>query len=142
LVAVAAVTDTATGQTVIDTGPPPPGFGPPPPPPPGVPVPGAQAASVEGKVQTPLYGPAGDLNGVILEDGTIIRLPPPAAYQVASLLAPGQTIAVQGWEVNTAFGSVVDAQAIGASPTQMMPVAPPSPPGVAYPPGPPPPARP
>jgi len=80
---------------------------------PGIPTPGAQQASLSGKVQTPLYGPRGDLNGAILDDGTIVRVPPPAAYQSASLLAPGQTISVQGWALSTAYGRVVDAQAIG-----------------------------
>jgi hypothetical protein len=89
---------------------------------------------VQGKVQASLYGPAGDLNGAMLEDGTIIRLPAPAAYQAASLLAPGQTVAAQGWELSTAYGSVVDAQAIGPTPTQMRPIAPPPPRSVAYPP--------
>src|SRR5437016_3434080 len=67
LVAAVSITDTNTGQTVVDNGPPPPGFRPPPPP--GMPAPGAQQASVQGKVQRPLYGPAGDLNGALLEDG-------------------------------------------------------------------------
>jgi hypothetical protein len=44
-----AVTDAASNQTVVDRGPPPQGFAPPPPPP-GVPAPGAQSASVQGRV--------------------------------------------------------------------------------------------
>jgi hypothetical protein len=123
LLVAASVTDTTTNQTVIDRGPPAPGFGSPPPPPPGFPVPGAQQASLNGKVQTPLYGPAGDLNGAVLEDGTIVRLPP-AAYQSASLLATGQTIAVQGWALSTPYGRVVDVQAIGPSSGQMTSGAP------------------
>jgi hypothetical protein len=113
LVVAVAVADLSTNQTAVDRGPPPPGFGPPSPLPPGIPTPGAQQASLSGKVQTPLYGPRGDLNGAILDDGTIVRVPPPAAYQWASLLAPGQTISVQGWALSTAYGRVVDAQAIG-----------------------------
>jgi hypothetical protein len=127
LVVAAAVTDPATNQTVIDQGPPPPGFGPPPPPPPGVPTPGAQQASLNGRVQTSLYGPAGELNGAVLDDGTIVRLPPPTAYQAASLLAPGQAVSVQGWELSTAYGRVIDAQVI-SPPLAQTTTAPPPPP--------------
>jgi hypothetical protein len=134
LVVAAAVTDSATNQTVIDQGPPPPGFGPPPPP--GVPTPGSQQVSLTGKVQVSLYGPAGDLNGAVLDGDTIVRLPPPTAYQSSSLLAPGQTVAVQGWGLTTAYGRVVDAQAIGPAAAQMTSVAPPPPPGGAIAPAP------
>jgi hypothetical protein len=133
LVVATSITDTNTGQTVVDTGPPPPGFRPPPPPP-GMPAPGAQQVSLQGKVQRPLYGPAGDINGALLEDGSIVRLPPPAAYQFASLLSPGQMLAVQGWGLTTAYGRVVDVQSAGPSPNQLTQVAPPPPPGVGTPP--------
>jgi len=131
LVAATSITDTNTGQTVVDNGPPSPGSRPPPPPP-GVPAAGAQQASVQAKVQRSLHGPAGDVNGALLDDGTIVRLPPPSAYQVASLLSPGQVLAVQGWELTTAYGRVVDAQAVGASLGQLTQVAPPPPPGYAF----------
>jgi hypothetical protein len=133
LVVASSITDTNTGQTVVDNGPPPPGFRPPPPPP-GMPAPGAQQASVQGKVQRPLYGPAGDVNGALLEDGTTVRIGPREAYQVASLLTPGQILAVQGWALTTAYGRVIDAQAVGPSPNQLTQVAPPPPQGPAPPP--------
>jgi hypothetical protein len=118
-----SVTNTANNKTVVDRGPPPPGFAPPPPPP-GMPAPGAQNASVQGRVQTLLHGPAGDVNGALLDDGTVLRMPPHVAYQLASLLAPGQSIAAQGWELDTAYGRVVDVQAIGASAAQLSPIMP------------------
>ena len=123
LVVASSITDTNTGQTVVDNGPPSPGFRPPPPPP-GMPAPGAQQASVQGKVQRPLYGPAGDVNGALLEDGTTVRIAPREAYQVASLLTPGQILTVQGWALTTAYGRVIDAQAVGPSPNQQTQVAP------------------
>jgi len=129
LVLAAAVTDSSTNQSVVDQGPLPPGFGPPPPPPPGAPTAGAQEISLNGGVQIPLHGPRGDLNGAVLDDGTIIRLPPPTAYQSASLLAPGQTIAVQGWALSTPYGRVVDARAIGPPTTRATTAAPPPLPG-------------
>lgn len=131
LLAAVSITNTNTGQTVVDNGPPPPGSRPPPPLP-GMPAPGAQQALVQGKVQSSLYGPAGDVNGALLEDGTIVRIGPREAYQVASLLNPGQTLAVQGWALTTAYGKVIDTQAVGPSPNQLTQVAPPPPPGYAY----------
>jgi hypothetical protein len=130
LIVAAAVIDSTANQMVVDRGPPPPGFGPAPPLPPGVPAPGSQQASLTGKVQTPLYGPAGDLNGAALEDGTIVRLPPPAAYQFASLLSAGQTVTIQGWALGTPYGRVIEAQAITPASAQMMtgtPLQPPVP---------------
>ena len=142
LVVAASITDTNTGQTVVDTGPPPPGSRPPPPPP-GVPPAGAQQQmTVQGKVQQALYGPGGDVNGALLDDGTIVRIGPREAYLAAALLNPGQTLAAQGWGLTTSYGRVVEAQALGPSPGQMTQVAP-LPPGFAYPPAaapPPPPA--
>jgi hypothetical protein len=131
LIVATAVTDTATNQTVVDQGPPPLGTRPPPPPP-GVPSPGAQQASLNGRVQISLYGPAGDLNGPLLYDGTIVRMPPPEAAQFSNLLAPGQTISVQGWALDTSYGRVVDAQTVGPASAQMtapptVPFAPPQP---------------
>lgn len=90
--------------------------------------------SVQGKVQRPLYGPAGDINGALLEDGSIVRLPPPSAYQIASLLSAGQMLAVQGWGLTTAYGRVIDAQSVGPSPSQLTQVAPPPPLGFGAPP--------
>jgi len=131
LVVAVSLTDTRSGANVVDTGPPPPGFRPPPPPP-GMPAPGAQQITVQGKVQQPLYGPRGDISGALLADGTIVRMPPPAAWQVGALLVGGQTLAVQGWGLTTSYGKVIDAQAIGTSPGQMSQVAPVPPPGYGY----------
>lgn len=131
LIVAVAVTNSMTNQMVTDRGPPPPGFRPPPPSPPGVPAPGTQQTFLNGSVQTPLYGPAGDLNGAVLEDGTIIRLPSPMAAQSANLLEPGQTITVQGWILSTAYGRVIDAQTIGPAPTPPTTIAPPPPPAGA-----------
>lgn len=143
-----SVTDTRSGETVVDEGPPPPGTMPTPPPP-GQPAPGAQWSSVEGRVRQDLHGPAGDINGAVLADGTELKLPPPAAYEVSGWLQPGETIAARGLLLANRFGRVMDVQAIGPSPDRLAQVgrvgppgpggAPPAPPGpgpAAAPPGP------
>ena len=124
LVVAASITDVATGQTVVDSGPPPPGSRPPPPPP-GMPAAGAQQVTAQGKVQRQLYGPRGDINGALLNDGTIVRIGPREAYAIASWLNPGQPLAVQGWGLTTSHGKVVDAQAVGPTADQMVQVTPP-----------------
>lgn len=109
-----SVTNARTGQTVVDQGPPPPGTMPPPPPP-GQPAAGAQWTSVQGRVRQDLHGPAGDINGAVLADGTQLKLPPPAAYQVSRWLQPGQTIVARGYLLASSFGRVMDVQEIGPS---------------------------
>ena len=97
----------------------------PPPPPPGVPAPGTQNTMVQGRVQRLLRGPAGDVDGALLDDGTVLRMPPHISYQFATLLAPGQIVAAQGWGLNTAYGRVIDVQSVGRSLGQLRePLAP------------------
>jgi hypothetical protein len=140
LVQAVSVTDDATQRTVLDAGLTGPG--------PGAPLPSAAPEAsvngplpgltqVEGRVRMMLHGPRADVNGALLVDGTILRLPPPEAYRFASLLQPGQTVVVAGTELVTPMGKVMDARQIGPSPTQLSLVAtPPGPPG-SHPPGPP-----
>jgi hypothetical protein len=60
----------------------------------------------------PLWG--GDLNGAVLDDGIIVRMPPHLAYQYAAMLASGQTVTTQGLLLATPNGRVLDAQSITA----------------------------
>lgn len=119
-----------TGQTVIDAGPPPPRMRPCPPFA-GYP----QPITVQGRVKLSLYGPRGDLNGALLEDGTQIHLPPPLAAQYAPLLTPGAVISATGDGLVTPYGRVLEAMSVtntGLAPAPGM--APPPPPS-ATPPG-------
>ncbi|MBV8459145.1 MAG: hypothetical protein JO122_21335 [Acetobacteraceae bacterium] len=114
LVIATSVADARTGQTVVDQGPPAPGTLPPPPPP-GQSAPGAQWATVQGRVVQYIHGPQGDINGVLLDNGTELKLPPPAAYQVSVWVQPGQTITAQGYVLSNTFGRVMNVQAVGPS---------------------------
>jgi hypothetical protein len=84
-----------------------------------MPSPGAQSTSVQSRVQRLLRGPAGDVDGAVLDDGTILRMPPHIAYQFATQLVPGQTIAARGWRLSTDYGRVIDVQSVGASTAQL-----------------------
>jgi hypothetical protein len=70
---------------------------------------------VQGRVKADLHGPRGEVNGALLEDGTVLRLPPPEAERQASLLAPGQAITAHGVLKTNAYGKVLDVRTIGAS---------------------------
>jgi hypothetical protein len=66
-----------------------------------------------------LHGPRGDLNGVLLEDGTIVRLPPEEADRLAAQLAPGQPLYVEGDGIAGPLGKVIAAQQVGPSQSQL-----------------------
>jgi hypothetical protein len=72
------------------------------------PRPDLGSSQVTGKVQFMLHGPDGALDGVVLEDGTVLRLPPENLEQFAAQLAPGLLVVAQGRLLSTPFGRVVD----------------------------------
>lgn len=72
-------------------GPPPPG---PPPPPLNQP---AATTMVQGTIRSVSYGPAGDINGVILDQGTEVHVPPDQASQLNSFAPMGARIQASGW---------------------------------------------
>lgn len=81
----------------------------------GGPGPMGQKLEAQGLVKMQLHGPRGDLNGVLLQDGTIVRLPPPEAQRREAALAVGKTVFVQGEGVASPLGRVVEARMIGTS---------------------------
>ena len=120
MVQAMSVKNDATGSTVTDTGP----GGPPGPNDP------LQALSATGRIKAQLHGPRGEMNGALLEDGTIVRLPPPEAQRLASMLTPGGPLTVQGNGVEGPLGRVIEARSIGADATHLVQLTmPPRPPG-------------
>jgi hypothetical protein len=131
LMQAASITDDVNGRTVIDNGqpvpkrgrsapPPPVAFGPagvvsqvvPVAPPPGL-------VETQGRVRMTLHGPQGEVNGALLEDGTVLRLPPPEADRFASLLQPRRTVVAEGTGFSNAIGKVVEVWQIGATRDQL-----------------------
>ena len=120
MVQAMSVKNDATGNTVTDNG----AGGPP------GPRVAQQALSATGRIKAQLHGPRGDLNGALLEDGTIIRLPPPEAERLALSLTVGAPLTVQGDGIEGPLGRVIEARSIGADATHLTQVAfPPRPPG-------------
>jgi hypothetical protein len=97
-----------------------------------------QALTATGRIKMQLHGPRGEVNGALLEDGTIVRLPPPEAERLASMLAPGTPVSVAGDGFAGALGRVIEARSIGPDAAHLADVAGPPRPG----PGAPPPPRP
>jgi hypothetical protein len=126
LIDAVSVTNDATNLNVVDIGPPGPRGG------------VGQVLQASGHVKAPLHGPRGDLNGVLLEDGTIVNLPPDEADRLAAELAVGQPLYVTGQGVASPFGKAIEAQQIGPSAAQLAEVQMPPPPGPRREPSPPP----
>ncbi len=119
MVQAISVANDATGATVTDNGP----GGP------RGPRERGQPLSAQGYIKAQLHGPIGDLNGVLLEDGTIVRLPPDEADRLAAQLAPGQPLYVEGDGVANPLGKVIAAQQIGPNQSQLAQVQGPPPRG-------------
>ncbi len=69
--------------------------------------------SAVGRVLRVTTAPRGESDGVLLADGTVIKLTPPAALQFANLLRPGTTIAAQGYGTRNRYGEALQATAFG-----------------------------
>ncbi len=67
----------------------------------------------QGKIKAQLHDEDGDVDGVLLEDGTTVDLPDPEAARIASQLTPGQTIYVRGAGISNALGRNIAADVIG-----------------------------
>jgi hypothetical protein len=143
LIQAVSITDRTSGRRILDTdtGPGPRGPRPPPPPPGG--FAGVQLVEAQGRIQMSLHGPRGEINGVLLNDGTVLRLPPDAFFSFSALLQPGKTVVAEGNEVSNAIGKVLEVSQIGPSREQLNFVTVPPPgPGPAGGPAPPPPPPP
>src|SRR5260370_21410154 len=115
LVQAVSITDEATGRTVVDIGPPGPGRAPGAGP--AAPIP--DLTQVQGRVRMALHGPRGDVNRALLEDGTVLRLPPPEAERFSTLLQPGQNLVAEGAVLANSIGKVLEVRQLGASRDQL-----------------------
>lgn len=119
LVQGASITNDATGATVTDEGPP------------RERQRSTAEQTISGQITATLRGPRGEINGALLADGTVLRLPPPEAARLGELLQSGRTVSVRGFPVHNVLGTVIDVIAIGNTPDRLSEIAapPPPPPG-------------
>lgn len=105
---VSSIRSGRSGREVVDR---PPTFGAPPPPPP---TPGQLTPlQADGKIQRLVYGPAGEVNGALVSDGTVVRMPPHLALQFADLLRVGAPLSASGFGVATPDGRAIEATQLG-----------------------------
>jgi hypothetical protein len=133
LVRAVSITDDVTHRTVTDSdvstsiNPGPPRSAPPPPRP--APRPALNdSGETSGRVRMALHGAQGEVNGVLLENGVILRFPPDQVDELASLIQPRQTLIAEGISISNALGTVVDVQQLGSSRDRLIAVGPPAPP--------------
>lgn len=114
LVAAAVIRNEATGVTITDR------------------KPGPQAdmakTTITGTIAQLLHGKQGEVNGALLSDGTIMRLPPHEVRRLGDMLAAGKPLTIIGTINATPLGKVVDASSIGATPASMTEIDRPPPP--------------
>lgn len=87
------------------------------------------AIEASGTVKELLHTPRGEMNGALLSDGTIVRLPPREAHRMKDALAVGKTVFVRGDGYTGGLGKVVAAREIGPDATHLTAVHAPRPEG-------------
>ncbi len=78
--------------------------------------PPARVLSVVGTVRAPFYESQGQVTGAILDDGTVVMLPPGTAEAERALLQPGARLAASGSGTEGPEGRALLASGIGEKP--------------------------
>jgi hypothetical protein len=104
------IEQTRTGRRFVDQ--PPEGLGAAPPPR-SLRGAGLVKLGASGRVLRVTTAPRGEPDGVLLADGTVVKLTPPVAAQFANLLQPGTTVAAEGYGTRNRFGESLQATAFG-----------------------------
>ena len=84
-----------------------------------------QSLSVAGTIRVIRRNPHGDIDGVILEDGTLLHFPPHAGRQFAKLIREGQLLAAVGFGTVNDFGQTIAVAMLGRSADALALVEPP-----------------
>jgi hypothetical protein len=114
------VTNSRTNQTLIVQPKPPKGSKPPP----HLRGVGLKEMNAQGEIKQIRHGGKGEINGVILADGTIVRFSHEAAYRFGSLFRIGQGISAQGYGTENAHGRALEATALASQGQTPQPIYP------------------
>lgn len=90
----------------------------------GTTAPGQARIAASGSVRQPLHNTRGEVNGALLEDGTVVRVPAEVAAARAELFRQGARLAATGLGVEGEGGRALFAESLGDNPQSMTPVAP------------------
>jgi hypothetical protein len=82
----------------------------------------AERLVVEGAVKAPYLTPQGEVAGAVLEDGTVVSLPPGSTEAFRELLRPGARLAAEGRGVAVEQGRAVTAERLGENRDALRPV--------------------
>lgn len=74
---------------------------------------GLQTMNAQGEIRHLHFGKRGEVNGVILGNGTVVRFPREASYQFAPMLKIGQSISASGYGTKNQYGQALEATALG-----------------------------
>ncbi|OYD89759.1 hypothetical protein CDG76_33665 [Nostoc sp. 'Peltigera membranacea cyanobiont' 210A] len=101
------ITNSQTGQTLVEqpstTAPQPPNLN------------NYSTLSAEGTAQNWLVGHQGEINGVIISNGTIVKFPPHVGEQLASIANIGNTIQAKGFGTRNRYGQILEATALSVN---------------------------
>jgi hypothetical protein len=95
------ITNTSSGKSMIDQ-PPAPDRAPPP-------LPVLTALTASGHVSQLLHADMGEVNGALLDDGTIVRFPPPFGVQLQNVLQPNVQLTATGYGTQNGYGRALEA---------------------------------
>ncbi|CAB1276220.1 hypothetical protein [Candidatus Nitrosacidococcus tergens] len=121
LIEAFSITNQATGKTITDFGPKKGRF---------------NFVETEGEVRTALHGPQGEINGILLQDGTILHFPPLESHRFSELTHQGQHLFIEGNETSNILGRVIEVNSMGISKDQLISIDTPPRPGKRPPPPP------
>lgn len=75
---------------------------------------GLSRLNAQGEVAYVTTAPRGEPDGVILADGTVIKLTPPVAQQFPGLVRTGARVSAQGYGTRNQYGMALQATAFGS----------------------------
>jgi hypothetical protein len=117
VIQAATITNADTQRSAVDT--PPSAQNPPPAPNPYA----RQPMSTSGIIKALTFAPRGEIDGAVLDNGTIVHVPPPVGMQYANLFRIGAPLVASGYGTANSYGRSFEATAIGSSASQMQTVA-------------------
>jgi hypothetical protein len=110
------ITNSASQQSVVDSPPSPQN----PPAGPGQEV--RQPMSATGTIKVLTHAARGEIDGAVLDNGTIVHFPPPVGTQYANLFRVGAPLAAAGYGTINTYGRSLEATSIGPSADHMQTV--------------------
>ena len=103
------ITNPASQQSVVDSPPSPQN------PPLGLGQEVRQPISANGSIKVLTHSARGEIDGAVLDNGTIVHFPPPVGTQFASLFQVGAPLAAVGYGTINTYGRSLEATSIGPS---------------------------